>query len=451
MINTTMTARATRLESTSTTANRRSACPGLFRIVAAGDGGLCRLKVPLGRLSADGARAVAAAAARYGNGIIEVTNRANLQLRGIREGADADLARDLLAAGLGPEHPESDDIRNVLISPMAGLDPRQHLDAGPVAAAILRHLETDADCRKLSPKFSVLVDGGEDVAVVDHPHDLWLAAIDRETFAFGVAGCPPVAPEETTPFIAVAAADTAWAVVVALALFIDLAAGDPEVTRIRHLQPHTSRENFLDRLSKRLGLTANLGDKARRWRRPVPVAMGHVGIRDQRQTGLASVGAVPPLGRLSPADLIRLGEIAAEYGSGLRLTPWQSVMVPDVRREKAGQVVEALENLSFVCTPTHPLATTIACAGSAGCTKGRADTKADALLLADAHEAGWLHVSGCERSCASAGVADATLLAVSPGTYDMFVRDATATHRFGRRVAEGLSVDQVRQRMREAR
>lgn len=446
-----MTARATRLESTSTTADRRSACPGLFRIVAAGDGGLCRLKVPLGRLSADGAHAVAAAAARYGNGIIEITNRANLQLRGIREGADADLATDLLAAGLGPEHPESDDVRNVLISPTAGLDPRQHLDAGPVAAAILHHLETDADCRKLSPKFSVLVDGGEDVAVVDHPHDLWLAAIDGETFAFGVAGCPPVAPEETRPFIAVAAADAAWAVVVALALFIDLAAGDPEVTRIRHLQPRTSRDSFLDRLSKRLGLTANLGDKAHRWRRPAPVAMGHVGIRDQRQTGLASVGAVPPLGRLSPAGLTRLGEVAAEQSGGLRLTPWQSVMVPDVRREKAGQVVEALENLSLICTPTHPLATTIACAGSAGCMKGRGDTKADALLLADAHETGWLHLSGCERSCASAGVADATLLAVSPGTYDLFVRDATATHRFGRRVADGLSLDQARQRMRQTR
>lgn len=446
-----MTARATRLESTSTTADRRSACPGLFRIVAAGDGGLCRLKVPLGRLSADGARAVAAAAACYGNGIIEVTNRANLQLRGIRERAAADLAADLLAAGLGPRHPESDDVRNVLISPMAGLDPRQHLDAGPVAAVILHHLETDADCRKLSPKFSVMVDGGEDVAVVDHPHDLWLAAIDGDTFAFGVAGCPPVTEEETEPFIAIPASDAAWAVVVALAMFIDLAAGDPEVTRIRHLQPRTSRENFLDRLSKRLGLAENLGDKARRWRRPAPVTMGHVGVRDQRQTGLASVGAVPPLGRLTPADLIRLGEVAAEQGGGLRLTPWQSVMVPDVRREKAGQVVGALEDLSFVCTPTHPLATTIACAGSAGCTKGRADTKADALLLANAHEAGWLHLSGCERSCASAGVADATLLAVSPGAYDMFVRDATATHRFGRRVAESLSLDQARQRMRQAR
>ncbi len=446
-----MTARATRLESTSTTADRRSACPGLFRIVAARDGGLCRLKVPLGRLSADGARAVAAAAARYGNGIIEVTNRANLQLRGIREGADTDLATDLLAAGLGPEHPEGDDVRNVLISPTAGLDLRQHLDAGPVAAAILRHLESDADCRKLSPKFSVLVDGGEDVAVVDHPHDLWLAAIDGETFAFGVAGCPPVTPEETAPFIAVAAADAARAVVVALAMFIDLAAGDPEVTRIRHLQPRTSRDSFLDRLSKRLGLTANLGDKARRWRRPAPVAMGHVGIRDQRQAGLASIGAVPPLGRLSPADLNRLGEIAAEQSGGLRLTPWQSVMVPDVRREKAGQVIEALESLSFICTPTNPLATTIACAGSAGCVKGRGDTKADALLLADAHETGWLHLSGCERSCASAGVTDVTLLAVSPGTYDMFVRDATATHRFGRRVADGLSLDQARQRVRQAR
>lgn len=446
-----MTIRATRLDDNPAAAPRPSACPGLFRIVPARDGGLCRLKVPLGRLSAAGAHAVAEAARRHGSGIIEITNRANLQLRGIRDGTETALAADLLAAGLGPRHPDSDDVRNVLISPMAGLDRRQILDTGPVATAILRHLETDADCRALSPKISVLVDGGEDIAVVDHPHDLWLAAIDGETVALGIAGCAPTAPDDATPYITFAAVDATWAVVVALALFLELAARDLEVTRIRHLLPRVSREDFLDRLSKRLGLSTNLGDKARRWRRRPPIALGHVGIRDQRQEGLAAVGAVPPLGRLSPDSLERLAELAAANGGGLRLTPWQSVMVPDVRRERAEPVVEGLESIGLICTPAHPLATTIACAGSTGCAKGRADTKADALLLSESHAMGLLHLSGCERSCASAGVADTTLLASAPGTYDLFVKDPQAAHRFGRRIADGLSIEQLRRRLRPPR
>ena len=47
---------------------RDCACPGLFRIVAARDGGICRIKLPLGHLSGAEARAVAEAAARFGNG-----------------------------------------------------------------------------------------------------------------------------------------------------------------------------------------------------------------------------------------------------------------------------------------------------------------------------------------------------------------------------------------------
>ncbi len=415
------------------------------------DGGLCRLKVPLGRISAAGAVAVATAAQSHGSGVIEVTNRANLQIRGIRDGAESALAADLVAAGLGPRHPDSDDVRNILVSPMAGLDPHQHLDALPVAAAILGHLETDPDCRSLSPKFSVLVDGGEEVAVVDHAHDLWLAAIDAETFALGVAGCPPTSLDDATPFIAVGAADTAWAVAVALSMFLDMASRSPEVTRLRHLLPRVSRAAFLDHLSKRLGLSANLGNKAHRWRRRAPIETGHVGIRDQRQDGWTSVGAVPPLGRLSPDAMTRLGNLAAEHGGELRLTPWQSVMVPNVGKERAGRVVESLKSMGLICTPDHPLATTIACAGSTGCTRGRADTKADALLLADAHDAGWLHLSACERSCASAGVAGLTLLASATGTYDLFVRDPLSPHRFGRRIAEGLPVEQVRERVRRAR
>lgn len=415
------------------------------------DGGLCRLKVPLGRISAAGVVAVAAAARRHGNGVIEVTNRANLQLRGIRGGTESDLAAELVAAGLGPKHPDSDDVRNVLVSPMAGLDRNQKLDIRPVAAAILEHLETDAGCRTLSPKISVMVDGGEDVAVVDHPHDLWLAAVDETSFALGIAGCPPVAIGDTTPFIVVGVADTVWSIAVALSMFLDMASKDPEATRLRHVLPRVSRTDFLEHLSKRLGLVANLGEKAHRWRRRMPRERAHVGILDQRQEGLASIGAVPPLGRLSPETMARLGALAADHGGELGLTPWQSVMVPNVRREKASRVVESLETFGMVCTPDHSLATTIACAGSTGCAKGRADTKGDALLLADAHDTGWLHLSGCERSCASAGVAEATLLASAPGTYDLFVKDADASHRFGRRIGETLTIEQARERVRQAR
>ena len=65
------------------TALRPSACPGLLRIVQALDGGICRVKLAGGAITAAQAHAVADAAQAYAGGVIEATNRANLQIRGI--------------------------------------------------------------------------------------------------------------------------------------------------------------------------------------------------------------------------------------------------------------------------------------------------------------------------------------------------------------------------------
>ncbi|MBG4973021.1 precorrin-3B synthase, partial [Pseudomonas aeruginosa] len=83
---------------------RPSPCPGLLRIVQALDGGICRIKLDAGRLDAAQARAVAAAARDCASGVIEATNRSNLQLRGVRRGEEERLVRRLLDAGLGPRH-----------------------------------------------------------------------------------------------------------------------------------------------------------------------------------------------------------------------------------------------------------------------------------------------------------------------------------------------------------
>ncbi|KPW10352.1 hypothetical protein ALO91_05465, partial [Pseudomonas syringae pv. aceris] len=90
-----------------------------MRIVPALDGGICRIKLAGGVISSVQAMAVAEAARTYAQGIIEATNRANLQIRGI--GADHDgLIGALMAAGLGPANPASDDVRNLMLSPTAG-------------------------------------------------------------------------------------------------------------------------------------------------------------------------------------------------------------------------------------------------------------------------------------------------------------------------------------------
>jgi precorrin-3B synthase len=457
MITTTMRDHATRSPAAALAPRlpRHAGCPGLFRIAPARDGGLCRLRIPLGRLSAAEARAVADAAARYGSGVVEVTNHANLQIRGVRPGDEGALAEALTSAGLGPAIPATDEIRNVMVSPAAGSDLGQVLDALPIALGVLGHLETAPECRALSPKFSVLVDGGEEIAAIDHPHDLWLAAITTDLMVLGIAGHPPTHGDDDADFLVVPASEAARAVAGAIAWFLDEAAEDSDVARVRDLLGRMTRAAVLDRLSEHLGLGRSRGEANGRWRRRPPLVRGHIGIRPQRLNGHVIVGAAPPLGRLAPQSLHRLAALAVTYGDGtLRLTPWQTVMLPNVARDDADDLVGALTDLGFACTPEHPLAATVACAGATGCASGRADAKADAAALARRLDGrglrSSLHLSGCEKSCASAGVADWTLLATAPGTYDLFAKADGTAGRFGRLVARGLTVADAATHLRAA-
>ncbi|WP_372489472.1 precorrin-3B synthase [Pseudomonas caspiana] len=420
---------------------RPSACPGLLRIVPALDGGICRIKLAGGSISAAQAQAVANAAQTYAHGVIEATNRANLQIRGIGDQQIA-LIDTLLAAGLGPNNPDSDDVRNLMLSPVAGLDPHMLLDVRPLAAQILAALENNPRFHDLSPKFALSLDGGEAMVMLEHPHDLWLSALKvggEIMLGFGLAGCPA----QDSPLAAVPMANGLELVLAVLELFLDLAR--PEQVRMRHLLEEVPAQQLLANLQQRLSIELRVDQKITAWRRPAIVSNQHLGVYPQQQAGKVAVGGGVPLGRLDPAMLNAVARLAADFGDGsLRLTPWQSLLLPNVPSERGEQVLSALEAAGLLCSADQPLAQIIACTGSTDCAKGLADTKTDARLLAGQLQRSGVsravHLSACKRSCAAAHLASVTLLAVSPGHYDLYFRDA-AQPGFGALQARDLTIE----------
>ncbi len=446
---------------------RPSACPGLVRVVAAADGGLCRIKLPGGRLDARQARTIAAAARSYGSGAIDATNRANLQLRGIRDGAGDALAGALLDAGLGPRasaadaadatdaaHDKaalaaSDDVRNLMLSPLAGLDPAALLDSRALARPLLDMLTHEPRRGELSPKFSIQLDGGESVAALDHPHDIWLAARrcdDGELrIAAGVAGCPPVSSDDSPASFDVAP-DQAVALVRALLLaFLDLAPAD--VTRMRGLLATGGERALRERAQHYAPFPLAADPALADWRRMPADAALRFGARASLDAARCSVGAQFVLGRLDATQLERLAALAeAEGDATLSMTPWQGVFVHGVRCERAPAVLDALASLGLVCTPSDPLAALVACTGSAGCAKAHADTKHDALALAArVGQPVDVHLTGCERHCALPHPATYTLVAVAPARYDLYRRDAATG--LGAPLARHLTIDQAAARL----
>lgn len=383
------------------------------------DGGICRVKLAGGSITAEQALAVAEVARRYASGVIEATNRGNLQIRGVGP-QHAELIAPLLAAGLGPSHAASDDVRNLMLSPSAGIDPQMTIDTWPLARQILASLESTPRLAELSAKFAVQLDGGEGLAMLEHHHDLWLSAcqINGQTvLAFGLAGCPA----HNSALAAVPVAAGHELVMAVLGVFLDLAR--PEHTRMRHLLEEVPVEQIVQQLAQRLSVALIALVDWRRAANPKPL---HIGTYPQREVGQVCIGAVAPLGRLDAAMLRGLAQVAREHGDGtLRFTPWQSVLLPHVSAADAVRVTAQLQALGLLCDPLEPLAHMVACTGSSACAKGLADTKQDARqLAANLSQPLNIHLTGCLRSCAAAHDAPVTLLAVAPGHYDLYLRTA---------------------------
>ncbi|WP_299633087.1 precorrin-3B synthase [Paraburkholderia sp.] len=431
---------------------RPSACPGLLRIVAARDGGICRIKLPGGALRADQANAIADASDEYASGVIELTNRANLQLRGVRAGHEAALIGALLSAGLGPTgDAAADDVRNLMISPTAGRDPLALFDTTTLAADILSLLQSEPHFAALSPKFAMMLDGGERLAMVEHPHDVWFCAMPavqgakHVRFAFGFAGCPPIdgAPSDSAALAAIAPDQVVPTVAALLRTFLELAT--PDQSRMRDLLTTYDAEIILTHAQRNLGFPLQRDASVTAWRRPAADPSLRFGMHAQMHAHTSYVGAQASLGRIDTATLRELAAISHACAGGmLHVTPWQGIVLPDVDTAIAPDVLARVAALGLACSADDPFARVIACAGSTGCAKSLADTKADAQRLATCLPDGVadIHLTGCLRSCAAAHRAAWTLLAQAPGIYDLYRRDDTQPGP-GACVAHHLTIEQA--------
>ena len=168
---------------------RRGACPTLAAPMASGDGLIARLALP--ELTPAGLAGLAAAATRWGNGVVEITARGSVQVRGLRPETAGPFAEAVAALGIEP--PEGPPM---LTGPLAGLDPGEIADPRPLGAA-LRAFDV-----VLLPKVSVIVDGGGALHLDAVPADLrlratpegWIVAAGGTAAAARILGCYPADP-----------------------------------------------------------------------------------------------------------------------------------------------------------------------------------------------------------------------------------------------------------------
>ncbi|MBE1491797.1 precorrin-3B synthase [Plantactinospora soyae] len=380
-------------------------CPGALRAHQAADGLLVRVRLPGGQLRPGQLRVLADVADTDGDGTLELTSRANLQIRGL---ADDDAVRRaaerIAAAGLLPT-PTHERVRNLLASPLSGRDGRGRLDVRPMVRDLDAALRGAADLASLSGRFLFALDDGRyDVTTLGA--DLcWVAGEDALRLAgtdTGLRAGPAAAVE---------------LLIEAARAFLRVRGDRSDLWRLADLPDGPAR------------VTAALGRPVAQPDPPLPAdgpavggeAVPTVGVRPD---GLVVAGA--RLGRLTAGQARELAELAAT--DEIIITPWRSVVLDSTRPDTVGRLATA----GLLVEPSSPWRGVSACTGRPGCASALADVRQDLTdALADAAtgaetpatvgEGGTVggrmlpvHVVGCDRCCGRP--AGPAVLAVATGS-----------------------------------
>lgn len=384
-------------------------CPGALRPMQSGDGLVVRIRPPLGRLTPRQAQTIALAARTHGNGIIDLSARANLQLRGVTEASHAPLIEDLRAQGLIDPDIETESLRNLIVTPF-----RASLPPGERRLSDQLSRESPETSGSLPPMWGRDGDGGYPAESTDALAAILTAALARMPRLPGKFGF---------------ALDTGPRPV------LTQASGDIRVERDRdghlilrpdgHPLGQPVRDLAADAIAMAEWFVDHGGITNGRGRMAALIARGIV------PPGCTSVPAKPlpaPQPGLDPDGAlvaVAFGQMRAEtlhalaaLGHEIRLTPWRMLLLVGAT---------SLPAIPGVLTdPADPILRVTACTGAPGCPQALGDTRQLARQLAPHLVPGQsLHLSGCAKGCAHPAACDLTLTATGQG-YDL-IRHGTAS------------------------
>ena len=365
---------------------RRGACPALSTPMQTGDGLLVRLALAEGGIPPGRLCALSALAARHGNGIVDVTARGSLQIRGLTPDSAPILAADVTALGL----PLREGVP-VETSPLAGLDPDEIADPLALVRAIRAATTAAGLQRRLAPKISVVVDSGGNIGMSDILADVRLTATRDGSdvrWRLAIGGDAATARQLAT-------LEDGDAVPAVITVLEAVAALGPEA-RGRDLAGEALRP-----------VTRELA-ALRSFAPPAGVSVSPIGRRSREGSA-----AILPLTDGSfaafvalPFGSIHAGEMTAFLDAveadEIRLAPQRSLIVICATADAAHAARETAQARGLIVELADPRRMLAACPGAPACRSGRIATRDIALRLVKSGLVGesTIHVSGCAKGCA---------------------------------------------------
>ncbi len=436
---------------------------GLFYLSPVKDAFMARLRIPGGQLTAYQLHELALVAEELTSGYVQVTTRANFQIRLIEPAGTVEFLRRVQRIGLHTRGAGADNIRNITCNPTAGIDPAELIDCSTYVRELADIILNHREFYDLPRKFNVAFDGGGLIGSVEDTNDIGIKAVrmgERVAFRVALGGATGHQAFARDAGILVEP-DSIVDVVVAL-IRVFIANGDRtnrKRARLKHLLESWTIPQFVDDAEKlldfkleRLPLDAGAIDYPSE-----ELPHSHIGVFPQRQVGSNYVGVALPAGQVTPKQMKRLADLATNYGAGeVRLTVWQNLVLPGIPDAYVETVKKALVRMGLDWRQSNVASGIIACTGNRYCKYASTDTKGHALDLSrylEKHVAldqpVNIHFTGCPHSCAQHYMGDIGLLGTKTrdGTeaYHVFVGGGFGSRQAcGRQLFAGMIFEEVK-------
>jgi precorrin-3B synthase len=366
-----------------------------------GDGLLVRLH-PLGTMSLQAFADLCRAARTHGNGVVEVTSRGSIQVRGLSAASASLFATAVAELGIAA----ADGIP-ILVNPLAGLDVDEIIDAEALAADLRLALTQRALASRLAAKVSVAVDGCGALHLDALAADVRLSAqaIKDEIVLHIMVG----GEGASATHLGYAAASNGVEVTTRL---LDVLAGRGRNARTHDVIAAEGVSPFCSAIADLL-IDGALPPAVR----PDSEPIGRHRLRD----GSSAYGVGMAFGHADASVLEGLAEAAAVAGArGLRAAPGRALLVIGLADDVAAVFAAAVERLGFIVRKDDPRWHVIACAGVPVCASAYIASRSLGPLIAQVAEPYIgedfsIHISGCIKGCAHPKPAALTIVGTPDG------------------------------------
>lgn len=407
---------------------------------------MMRIRFPSGVASTAQIRTLATIVDTHGRGLADITTRQQIEPRWLRIEEMPRILETLAAAGLTSLQTGMDNIRGVVGCSLAGLYPRELIDASPLCAEFQDSFLGDKAYTNLPRKFNVIITGcpdnctdaaTQDVALVPAVQDV----NGEETLGFNIL---VGGKQGSGGFVAAQPLDVfvlpADAAAICRELVLTFRDHGPRQARSRARFAFLVEDQGLGwiraMVESRLGHDLLSAGRDARSRRHVD----HVGVTPQRQAGLNAVGLLVPVGRVTSAQLREAARLADEYGKGgIRLTPGQNLVLPHIPDDRLAELVEEPLVQEWTPNPSPVMRGLVSCTGAEFCNLALIETKTRALEIGRELEKRLppdrpltMRWSGCPAACGNHLTADLGLQGKRIRLEDGRIVDAVAIFTGGR-------------------